>query len=114
MLSHVSRYISLDPCPSVESLESTTFSYEIPAPESSTQDLLTSDTEVIHRSPNEPPARPSPPDGGSQAWIVVFGCWCAFICSFGWINCIGVFQDFYQTHLLSSYSASTIAWIPST
>jgi hypothetical protein len=30
----------------------------------------------------------------------------------GWINCIGVFQDYYQTHELSQYSSSTIAWIP--
>ena len=33
-------------------------------------------------------------------------------CSIGWINCIGVFQDYYQTHELNGYSPSTIAWIP--
>ena len=33
--------------------------------------------------------------------------------SFGWINCIGVFQEYYQTHQLRNYSSSTIAWIPS-
>lgn len=27
---------------------------------------------------------------------------------------IGIFQDYYQSHQLSSYSPSTIAWIPST
>lgn len=27
-------------------------------------------------------------------------------------NCIGVFQDYYQTHQLSQYSPSEIAWIP--
>ena len=54
------------------------------------------------------------PDGGIKAWIVVAGAWCAFFCSFGWISCIGVFQDYYQQHQLRSYNPSTIAWIPST
>ncbi|GAB0133137.1 hypothetical protein EsDP_00001552 [Epichloe bromicola] len=39
------------------------------------------------------------PDGGAAAWLVVLG--------------VGAFQQFYQHELLSSYSASTIAWIPS-
>lgn len=56
---------------------------------------------------------PPAPDGGAAAWLVVLGAWCTSFCSFGWINSIGAFQQFYQTELLSSYSASTIAWIPS-
>ncbi|KPI42952.1 Riboflavin transporter MCH5 [Cyphellophora attinorum] len=31
----------------------------------------------------------------------------------GWINSVGVFQEYYQTDLLRRYSSSTIAWIPS-
>lgn len=54
------------------------------------------------------------PDGGSKAWLVVLGAWCCMFTSFGWITCIGVFQDFYQRELLSEYSASAVAWIPST
>ncbi|KAK7705989.1 hypothetical protein SLS57_009906 [Botryosphaeria dothidea] len=53
------------------------------------------------------------PDGGLDAWLCVLGGFCALFCSFGWINCIGVFQEYYQTHQLSQYSASTISWIPS-
>ncbi|KAL9615530.1 MAG: hypothetical protein Q9167_000043 [Letrouitia subvulpina] len=53
------------------------------------------------------------PDGGPQAWLVVSGAFCCLFCSFGWINCIGVFQAYYQTHQLRAYSPSTIAWIPS-
>jgi MFS family permease len=53
------------------------------------------------------------PDGGVEAWLVVLGCWCALFCSFGWINCIGVFQDYYQQNQLSSYSPSTVSWISS-
>lgn len=26
------------------------------------------------------------PDGGTAAWIVVFGAWCTSFCSFGWLN----------------------------
>ncbi|KAH8667005.1 monocarboxylate transporter [Xylariales sp. PMI_506] len=32
---------------------------------------------------------------------------------FGWINCIGVFLDYYQTHQLKNLSASTVSWIVS-
>ena len=53
------------------------------------------------------------PDGGLEAWVVVAGGWCALFCSFGWINCIGIFQEYYQHNLLSHLSPSTISWIPS-
>lgn len=63
----------------------------------------------IHPNPN-----PSePPDGGLEAWIIVAGSWCCLFVSFGWITCIGDFQSYYSRQLLSSYSPSTIAWIPS-
>ena len=57
---------------------------------------------------------PKPLDGGLEAWLVVFGCWCAFFTSFGWITCVGVFQSYYQRHPLSNYTPSAVAWIPST
>ncbi|EEQ30417.1 hypothetical protein McanMca71_002306 [Microsporum canis] len=53
------------------------------------------------------------PDGGIEAWTVVFGGFCALFVSFGWINCVGIFQDYYQAHDLKSYSPSSVAWIPS-
>jgi MFS family permease len=66
-------------------------------------------------SANEAPLSSSPiPDGGHQAWLAVLGSWCCMFASFGWITCIGVFQDHYQRDQLSEYSASAIAWIPST
>ncbi|KAI9758540.1 MAG: Altered inheritance of mitochondria protein 24, mitochondrial [Chaenotheca gracillima] len=52
------------------------------------------------------------PDGGLEAWLVVLGGFCCLFCSFGWINCIGVFQNYYETDLLRELSPSTIAWIP--
>ena len=56
----------------------------------------------------------TPPDGGLQAWLVVFGSWCAFFTCFGWSTSIGVFQSYYQQQPLSNYTPSTVAWIPST
>ncbi|KAI9052573.1 hypothetical protein LZ554_003916 [Drepanopeziza brunnea f. sp. 'monogermtubi'] len=53
------------------------------------------------------------PDGGWEACLVVLGGWLCLICSFGWINCIGVFQEYYQESLLLGYSSSTVSWIPS-
>ncbi|KAK7212157.1 hypothetical protein V2G26_019335 [Clonostachys chloroleuca] len=53
------------------------------------------------------------PDGGTAAWLVVLGAWCTSFCSFGWLNSVGIFQEYYQNVLLSSYSSSVIAWIPS-
>ncbi|KAI9731460.1 MAG: hypothetical protein M1818_007850 [Claussenomyces sp. TS43310] len=53
------------------------------------------------------------PDGGLEAWLVVLGGWCCLYCSFGWINCIGIFQAYYEQVPLRNYSSSTVAWIPS-
>ncbi|KAE8353319.1 major facilitator superfamily domain-containing protein [Aspergillus coremiiformis] len=50
-------------------------------------------------------------DRGLRAWTVVIGAWCCLFCGFGWVNAIGVFQEYYQTHQLQSYSASSISWI---
>ncbi|KZM19640.1 uncharacterized protein EKO05_0004235 [Ascochyta rabiei] len=66
--------------------------------------------------PAEPvnPFHPSQfPDGGKDAWLCLLGGFCCLFCSFGWINCLGVFQTYYQTHQLASYSPSAIAWIAS-
>lgn len=74
----------------------------------------------IEKSGGAPPAVAVPgvnpadfPDGGLEAWLVVFGGWCGLFVSFGWINCIGVFQEYYQEHQLSNYSPSTVSWIVS-
>lgn len=28
-----------------------------------------------------------PPDGGTEAWVVAFGSFFAYMCSFGWLQC---------------------------
>ncbi|CAG8954951.1 hypothetical protein HYFRA_00008640 [Hymenoscyphus fraxineus] len=53
------------------------------------------------------------PDGGLEAWLVVAGGWCCMFTSFGWVNCIGLFQEYYENNLLQEYSSSTISWITS-
>ena len=52
------------------------------------------------------------PDGGRTAWLTVAGASACLFVSFGWINCVGVFQEYYSTHQLKQYSPSDIAWIP--
>ncbi|KAJ5200250.1 hypothetical protein N7491_008950 [Penicillium cf. griseofulvum] len=54
------------------------------------------------------------PDGGLRAWLVVLGAFFGLFTSFGWTNCVGIFQAYYQTHQLRTMSASTVSWIPAT
>ncbi|KAI8944139.1 major facilitator superfamily domain-containing protein [Xylaria longipes] len=66
---------------------------------------------------DDAPIGPDPdafPDGGFRAWLCIAGGFCTVFSSFGWVNCIGVFQDYYQAHQLAAYSPSTVAWIPAT
>lgn len=61
------------------------------------------------------PMHPSQfPDGGLQAWLCVAGSAACFFCSFGWINAVGVFQNYYETVPLREYNPSTVGWIVST
>ncbi|KAL4990351.1 major facilitator superfamily domain-containing protein [Aspergillus falconensis] len=59
------------------------------------------------------PPHDAPPDGGLRAWSTVVGAFCGMVVSFGWISCIGVFIDYYKTHLLQGVSTSAITWITS-
>ena len=71
--------------------------------------------EVDHEKVRNPEERTSQaeaaPDGGVEAWFVVFGGWCCYLSSYGWLSSIGVFQTYYEQTLLRSYSSSTISWI---
>lgn len=53
------------------------------------------------------------PDGGSRAWLVVLGSWCCNFVVSGWLNGIGVFQDYYSTALFPDLPTSTIAIVSS-
>ena len=52
------------------------------------------------------------PDGGTKAWLTVAGASACLFVSFGWVNCVGIFQDYYQSNQLKNYTPSDIAWIP--
>ncbi|KAH7018602.1 major facilitator superfamily domain-containing protein [Microdochium trichocladiopsis] len=53
------------------------------------------------------------PEGGPRAWLVVLGGWLGLFCTFGLVTCVGVFLQYYQRDLLSTYTASQISWITS-
>ena len=52
------------------------------------------------------------PEGGAKAWLTVAGASACLFVSFGWVNCVGIFQEYYQSHQLKEYTASDISWIP--
>jgi len=51
------------------------------------------------------------PEGGVQAWLVVFGAWCALFASLGVMNTMGVFQEYIANHQLKHYDIGTVGWI---
>ncbi|UNI23939.1 hypothetical protein JDV02_009729 [Purpureocillium takamizusanense] len=51
------------------------------------------------------------PEGGREAWLVVFGSFCAMGAIFGLINSSAVFESYFRTHQLRKYSHSQIGWI---
>lgn len=51
------------------------------------------------------------PEGGLQAWLVVFGSFCAMFMVFGIVNSTGAFQDYFSSNQLREYSPDQIGWI---
>lgn len=54
------------------------------------------------------------PEGGREAWGVVFGSFCLFMSVFGIVNTAAVFQSYYLENQLKEYSPSEVGWIFST
>lgn len=75
-----------------------------------------SDKEDVQPKQEPPnPMHPSQfPDGGAEAWLCVAGSSACLFVSFGWINAVGVFQNYYESVPLREYSPSTVGWIVST
>lgn len=91
-------------------------------PENMPPDLEQQSIERTKVEPSQQPSSPEPitpwhpsqfPDGGRDAYLCLIGAACCLFCSFGWLNALGVFQNYYQGHQLREYSPSDIAWIPS-
>ena len=74
---------------------------------------IAAEADIEHNKPASNPQGLSPADFPENAWLVVLGAWCGLFCSFGWLNSIGVFQEYYQFNQLAAYTPSEIAWIPS-
>ena len=81
--------------------------------EKETSDVGSEDAEKAEKpAPNAWMDPKSFPEGGAKAWFTVAGASACLFVSFGWVNCVGIFQDYYQANQLKNYSASNIAWIP--
>ncbi|KAK2781252.1 hypothetical protein FQN53_000658 [Emmonsiellopsis sp. PD_33] len=52
-------------------------------------------------------------DHGLRAWLQVFGSFFIFINTWGIVTAFGVFQTYYEQHLLAGESPSTISWVGS-
>ncbi|KAL2867979.1 MCT family MFS transporter [Aspergillus lucknowensis] len=51
------------------------------------------------------------PEGGLEAWLVVFGSFLGLFPSLGLLNTIGSFQAYVQNNQLKDHSSGSIAWI---
>ncbi|EJS41826.1 mch4p [Saccharomyces arboricola H-6] len=67
--------------------------------------LGTSDDSLIYDDDREFP------DGGIQAWLVVFGSFMGLIPVFGLINSLGAIESYISKHQLANISSSTTSWI---
>lgn len=74
------------------------------------------DDHLVEEDVEEPPRSTTDdemeyPEGGLEAWLVVFGSWCAWTATFGLTNTIGYLQAWLSTHQLAHQSESEISWI---
>lgn len=78
-------------------------------PRDSELDVENGDQEAIDRVDST--ATLDFPEGGLEAWLVVFGSFCAMISVFGLINSSAVFESYFSSHQLAQHSPSEIGWI---
>jgi hypothetical protein len=87
---------------------------------SETTDVQGNGDKVYLSKTNKPNSRPTLrrivsirtyPEGGREAWLVVFGSFAGMMASFGFMATIGVFQEYLTSHQLEKYSESTVGWI---
>lgn len=53
-------------------------------------------------------------EGTPKAYLALVGGFFGLFISFGWLNCIAIFQTEYEVNQLKNYSSSEISWITST
>ncbi|KAI0965533.1 monocarboxylate permease-like protein [Xylaria arbuscula] len=87
---------------------------QVSSREDSSNDIEKGGAEASTQPAFPPGLRPEDfPDGGLEAWLVVVGGALILFCSFGIVNCSGVFVEYYANGPLSDYSTSDITWITS-
>jgi hypothetical protein len=57
---------------------------------------------------------PDVPEGGTKAYLAILGAFTGMFVSFGWVNCIALFQAEYKINQLKDYTTSEVSWITST
>jgi hypothetical protein len=75
---------------------------------------LPEDATMPHHSPSSIPISVDDhdyPEGGTRAWLVVLGAWCAMIPSMGLLNTLAVLQAWVLENELSHLPESTVGWI---
>ena len=70
-------------------------------------------TDVIPEEKSGPEELPELPEGGTKAYLAVAGAFTGMFVSFGWVNCIALFQAEYETNQLKDYTTSEVSWITS-
>lgn len=68
------------------------------------------DPEKSSSLPSDPPPQ-SYPEGGFQAWLVVFGAFCGLLASIGLYNSTGVLSILLSSSILTTASSSSLGWI---
>ncbi|GES58462.1 major facilitator superfamily domain, general substrate transporter [Aspergillus terreus] len=56
---------------------------------------------------------PPPKEGTLKAYLALLAGFLGLFVSFGWVNCVALFQAEYEANQLKNYSSSEISWIPS-
>lgn len=51
------------------------------------------------------------PEGGRQAWLVVFGVWCTLFPTFAIMNITGILQAWLEDNQLKDYPTAKVSWI---
>lgn len=86
-------------------------SSEIDSLEKGTQSVSCEETTgKISKSQQDSSASPTTRPG-VKAWLSLFGGVLGMFASFGWVNCVGLFQAEYELNQLKGYSSSDVSWI---
>jgi len=70
-------------------------------------------TDVVAQPESKHGELPDLPEGGTKAYLAVAGAFAGMFVSFGFVNCIALFQAEYETNQLKDYTTSEVSWVTS-